>query len=34
MKQENLDSLLLREIEDYKRLIAELALADEELKKL
>ena len=34
VKQENPDSLLLREIDDYKRLVAKLTLANEELKKL
>ena len=34
VKQENPDSLLLKEVEDYKRLVAELTLANEELKKL
>ena len=34
VKQENPDSLLLREVEDYKRLVAELTLANEELKKI
>lgn len=33
MKQEYPDSLLLKEINDYKRLVAELTLANEELKK-
>ena len=32
VKQENPDSLLLREIDDYKRLVAELTLANEKLK--
>lgn len=34
VKQENPDSLLLREIDDYKRLVAELTLANEELKEI
>ncbi len=34
VKQENPDSLLLKEVEDYKRLVAELTLANEELKKI
>ena len=34
VKQENPDSLLLREINDYKRLVAELILANEELQKI
>ena len=33
VKQENPDSLLLKEIDDYKRLVAEFTLANEELKK-
>ncbi len=33
VKQENPDSLLLKKIDDYKRLVAELTLANDEPKK-